>query len=485
MASPFAILGGNNDVRLNSHALCRKSMKTFIDDRELRQVEEIRPDLLKGFEVVKIWVITVMKKHRFSTLCLNELVEIFEYKRKNGQFVIPVFYHGTVYELQGQRVFFGGDAFVEHERWFKEHPEIVQKWREELTDASRLSGFRFTITSREADILLYRLDAMQRMIPGLSQFLKRKCAFGPSMASSVKKARHLVIQLNIPKPVSCPNLVHTEAASYGQEIDGLSQLEKLQVLGQGNGGTVFKVRHKQTLALYALKVMQCDRGTPPNPQELNILRQTNSPYIVKCHQIFTKPSGEVSILMEYMDAGSLEIYVKSRGRLSEDIICTISRQVLKGLFYMHSRNIVHRDIKPANLLINEKMEVKIADFGISKIIQQCLERCSTPVGTRAYMSPERLDTGKHGGYNGFAADIWSFGVTMMELYMGYYPFLEPGQEPDLPSLMLAICSREPPSLPECSSEKFRDFIRCCLQKDDPSKRWTALQLLSHPFLADA
>ncbi|KAH9726825.1 mitogen-activated protein kinase kinase 9 [Citrus sinensis] len=348
--------------------------------------------------------------------------------------------------------------------------------REALTDASRLPGFRFTITSREADILLDQ-DAIQGKIPGLSQ--------PASIASSVRKPRHLVTQLNIPKPVSCPSLVHTEAASYGQEIDGLSQLEKLQVLGQGNGGTVFKVRHKQTLALYALKVMQCDRGTPPNPQELNILRQTNSPYIVKCHQIFTKPSGEVSILMEYMDAGSLEIYVKSRGRLSEDIICTISRQVLKGLFYMHSRNIVHRDIKPANVLINEKMEVKIADFGISKIIQQCLERCSTPVGTRAYMSPERLDTEKHGGYNGFAADIWSFGVTMMELYMGYYPFLEPGQEPDFLSLMLAICFREPPSLPECSSEKFRDFIRRCLQKDDPSKRWTASQLLSHPFLADA
>lgn len=231
--------------------------------------------------------------------------------------------------------------------------------------------------------------------------------------------------------------------------------------------------------------MQCDRGTPPNPQELNILRQTNSPYIVKCHQIFTKPSGEVSILMEYMDAGSLESYVKSCGRLSEDLISTISRQVLKGFVYMHSKNIVHRDIKPANLLINQKMEVKIADFGISKIIQQCLERCSTPVGTYAYMSPERFDTEKHGGYNGFAADIWSFGVTMMELYMGYYPYLKPGQKPDFLSLMLAICFGDPPSLPECSSEKFRDFIRCCLQKDDPSKRWTALQLLSHPFLADA
>ncbi|ESR55391.1 hypothetical protein CICLE_v10023604mg, partial [Citrus x clementina] len=150
--------------------------------------------------------------------------------------------------------------------------------------------------------------------------------------------------------------------------DGLHQLERLQALGQGNGGTVFKVRHKQTLALYALKVMYCDRGTPPNPQELNILWQTNSPYIMKCYQVFTEPSGEVSILMEYMDNGSLESYVKSHGRLSEDLFGTISRQVLKGFVYMHSKNIVHRDIKPSNLLINRKKETKIADFGISKII---------------------------------------------------------------------------------------------------------------------
>lgn len=461
--------------------LCRNNIKPFIA-ADLRPGEEIGPALLRAIEGSKISVIIFSEEYASSIWCLNELVKILECKRKNGQIVIPVFYRVDPSDLQNQtgRI---GDAFAKHERRFPE--QVVQRWREALNDASRISEFRFTITGWEADILLDLLDAIQGKIHGLSQLKKGKCPFEPSVASSVKKPCHLAIQIDIPKPLFCPNLFHTAAASYGQEIDGLAQLEKLQVLGQGNGGTVFKVRHKQTQALYALKVMHCDRGTPPNPQELNILRQTNSPYIVKCHQIFTKPSGEVSILMEYMDAGSLESFVKSHGPLSEDLIGTISHQVLKGFVYMHSKNIVHRDIKPANLLINQKMEIKIADFGISKIIRQCLERCSTPVGTYAYMSPERFDTEKHGGYNGFAADIWSFGVTMMELYMGYYPYFEPGQKLDFPSLMLAICIREPPSLPACSSEKFRDFIRRCLQKDDPSKRWTASQLLSHPFLADA
>ncbi|KAJ4710102.1 Mitogen-activated protein kinase [Melia azedarach] len=299
--------------------------------------------------------------------------------------------------------------------------------------------------------------------------------------TSVRK-HCLGLRLDLPTATKRPRLcpISDAAVNYSQEDDRLSQLEKIQVLGHGNGGTVYKVRDKQTLAVYALKIMH---GNTTSTQELDILRQTSSPHVVHCHQIFERPSGEVQILMEYMDEGTLDTYRKSHGRLSEDVVAHISRQVLKGFVYMCSKNIVHRDIKPSNLLINEKMEVKVADFGVSKIMGRGLNRCSTSIGTCAYMSPERFDTEGYGDYDGYAADVWSFGVTMMELYMGYCPFLSPEEKPDWPTLMLAICFGEPPSLPDCSSEKFKDFINCCLQKDS-SKRWTASQLLLHPFIVE-
>lgn len=126
--------------------LCAESVWN-IGDRELRPGEEIRPDHLKGTEGSKISVIIFTAEYASSTGCLNELVEILECKRKNGQIVIPVFYRVDPSDVQNQTGCIG-DAFVKHERRFKEHPEMVQKWREALTDASRLPGFRFTITRR-------------------------------------------------------------------------------------------------------------------------------------------------------------------------------------------------------------------------------------------------------------------------------------------------------------------------------------------------
>lgn len=161
MASSSLRPQSNYDVYLNfrgvdtrnnitSHlysGLRRKSMKTFIDDQEIGRGEEIRPALLKGIEGSKISVIIFTAEYASSTGCLNELVEILECMRKNGQIVIPVFYHVDPSDVQNQTGFIG-DAFVKHERRFKEHPEMVQKWREALTDASRLPGFRFTTSSR-------------------------------------------------------------------------------------------------------------------------------------------------------------------------------------------------------------------------------------------------------------------------------------------------------------------------------------------------
>ncbi|KAL5721920.1 mitogen-activated protein kinase kinase [Ranunculus cassubicifolius] len=284
----------------------------------------------------------------------------------------------------------------------------------------------------------------------------------------------------LPLPLPLPN------GSSLSTVDRLSDLEKLQVLGNGNSGTVYKVRHKRTLATYALKLIRGDSDTTVRRQmfrEMEILRRTDSPFVVKCHGIFEKPSGDIAILLEYMDSGTLDNLLNRNGTFSEISCSNIARQVLNGLNYLHNHKIVHRDIKPSNLLVNSKMEVKISDFGVSKIMCRTLDPCDSYVGTCAYMSPERFDPDTYGAnYNGYAGDIWSLGLTLVELYVGHFPFSPPGQKPDWASLMCAICFGDPPSLQESgATEEFRDFIRCCLQKES-SKRWTVTQLLSHPFV---
>jgi len=190
----------------------------------------------------------------------------------------------------------------------------------------------------------------------------------------------------------------------------------------------------------------------------------------------------MAILMEYMDNGSLESALATNGTFSEERLVVVARDILHGLAYLHARNIIHRDIKPANILVNTKGEVKIGDFGVSKVVSDTLEMCNSYVGTNAYMSPERFNPDAYGGsYDGFAGDVWSFGLSLFELYVGHLPFLEGGEGLNWATLVCAICFNEPPSLPETASVEFRNFMACCLKKE-PSERWTRTQLLTHPFI---
>ncbi|XP_062118099.1 mitogen-activated protein kinase kinase 9-like [Humulus lupulus] len=308
----------------------------------------------------------------------------------------------------------------------------------------------------------------------------------------VRERRQLNLRLPLPEisdrrprfPLPLPPAAESNRSSSSSNASA-ADLEKIQVLGRGNGGTVYKVRHKKTSAIYALKIIHGDSDSNVRRQlfrEMEILRRTDSPHVVRCHEIFEKPSGDFGILMEYMDSGTLESVAKSEGTFSESKLADVARKVLDGLNYLHSHKIIHRDIKPANLLVNSKMEVKIADFGVSKIMCRTLDACNSYVGTCAYMSPERFDPETYGGnYDGYAGDIWSLGLTLMELYMGHFPLLPAGQRPDWATLMCAICFGEPPALPEGVSDEFRSFVECCLQKES-SKRWSAAKLLGHPFI---
>ncbi|XP_054785790.1 mitogen-activated protein kinase kinase 9-like [Prosopis cineraria] len=306
------------------------------------------------------------------------------------------------------------------------------------------------------------------------------------MADVVRERRRPNLCLRLPEPSLCFPIPTISSSSVSSAADITpDDVEKLQVLGKGNGGTVYKVRHKRTSAIHALKVVHGCFDPMISRQvrrEVDILQRTDSPNVVKFHGFFETPSGDVAILLEYMDLGALDTLLKNNGTLSESQIAAVARQVLHGLSHLHANKIIHRDIKPSNLLVNQNMEVKISDFGVSKVLSRTLEPCNSYVGTCAYMSPERFDPNSYGGnYNGFAADIWSLGLTLFELYLGYFPLLPAGQRPDWASLMSAICFNEPPTLPESASDEFRSFVDCCLKKES-SERWTASQLLTHPFI---
>ncbi|XP_042508758.1 mitogen-activated protein kinase kinase 5-like [Macadamia integrifolia] len=258
-----------------------------------------------------------------------------------------------------------------------------------------------------------------------------------------------------------------------------NELDRVNRIGSGSGGTVYKVRHRPTGRLYALKVIYGNHEDSVRRQicrEIEILRTVDNPNVVKCHGMFDY-AGEIQVVLEHMDGGSLE----GKTMVHEPSLASVAHQILSGLSYLHRRKIVHRDIKPSNLLINARKQVKIADFGVSRILAQTMDPCNSSVGTIAYMSPERINTDlNHGVYDGYAGDIWSFGVSILEFYLGRFPF-NVGRQGDWASLMVAICISQPPEAPITASREFREFISCCLQRE-PARRWTAAQLLFHPFI---
>ncbi|XP_056867319.1 mitogen-activated protein kinase kinase 5-like [Raphanus sativus] len=284
--------------------------------------------------------------------------------------------------------------------------------------------------------------------------------------------RNVALAVPLPLP-PLPNSTNISPAK------SLSELERVNRIGSGNGGTVYKVIHRPTSRLFALKVIYGNHDENVRRQisrEIEILRSVDHPNVMKCHDMFDL-SGEVHLLLEFMDKGSLE----GAHVCQEPELADLTRQILSGLAYLHGRKIVHRDIKPSNLLINSAKNVKIADFGVSRILAQTMDPCNSSVGTVAYMSPERIDTDQNDGrYDGCAGDIWSLGVSILEFYLGRFPFAV-SRDSDLASLLCAIAMSQPPEAPATASEEFRHFISCCLQKDPP-KRWSAQQLLQHPFI---
>ncbi|KAJ7703039.1 kinase-like domain-containing protein [Mycena rosella] len=297
----------------------------------------------------------------------------------------------------------------------------------------------------------------------------------------------------------------------------MGQLQLDEELGKGNYGTVKKVLHRPTNVYMAMKEIQLELSPAKLNgiiMELDILHRAVAPEIVEFYGAFTIESC-VYYCMEYMDAGSLDkvLGIKTtaqgggwEGELGEgapeDVLGRIAASMVRGLkFLKDNLQIMHRDVKPTNVLVNRKGMVKLCDFGVSGQLDNSIAK--TNIGCQTYFAPERIQgtttgTDVQEAFNTYtvSSDVWSLGLSIIEVAMGRYPY-PPETYSNVFAQLQAIVHGEPPQLPEVKqmtdadplevhfSEEARDWVRCCLIKD-PTRRATYGELLEHPFLvADA
>ncbi|XP_044047188.1 STE20-like kinase b [Siniperca chuatsi] len=254
-------------------------------------------------------------------------------------------------------------------------------------------------------------------------------------------------------------------------------------LGDGAFGKVFKAQNKQTGILAAAKVIdtKTEEELEDYMVEIDILASCDHQNIVKLLDAFYYES-KLWILIEFCAGGAVDAVMLELERpLTEPQIRVVCKQTLQALVYLHDNNIIHRDLKAGNILLTLDGDVKLADFGVSAKNTKTLQRRDSFIGTPYWMAPEVVmcETSKDRPYD-YKADIWSLGVTLIELAQ----IEPPNHEMNPMRVLLKIAKSDPPTLMQPSrwSPEFSDFLKRCLDKH-VDNRWNPTQLLQHSFVS--
>ena len=210
----------------------------------------------------------------------------------------------------------------------------------------------------------------------------------------------------------------------------LEDFKQLKILGQGSFGKVVLVKNENNNKLYAMKILDKKYIVKKNQvshtrTERAMLEKLKHPFIVRLNYAF-QDSKRLYFLTEFLQGGELFFHLRRNSGYKEKAVRFYMCQILLALEYMHNNNYIYRDLKPENILIDKEGNIKLTDFGLSKIMPPDETTTYTMCGTAEYLAPEIL-FGK--GYDK-TCDWFSFGVVLFEMFCGYHPFKSKGQKID-------------------------------------------------------
>ncbi|GLT35747.1 hypothetical protein SLA2020_101740 [Shorea laevis] len=267
-----------------------------------------------------------------------------------------------------------------------------------------------------------------------------------------------------------------------------SDYKLLEEVGYGASATVYRAIYlpfNEVVAVKCLDLDRCNSNLDDIRREAQTMSLIDHPNVIRAYCSFVVDRN-LWVVMPFMAEGSCLHLMKIAfpDGFEESAIGSILKETLKALEYLHQQGHIHRDVKAGNILLDSKGTVKLADFGVSACMFDTGDRQrarNTFVGTPCWMAPEVLQPGS--GYNS-KADIWSFGITALELAHGHAPF---SKYPPMKVLLMTI-QNAPPGLDydrdKKFSKSFKEMVAMCLVKDQ-AKRPTAEKLLKHSFFKHA
>uniref|UniRef100_A0A7N6AHS8 Mitogen-activated protein kinase kinase kinase kinase n=1 Tax=Anabas testudineus TaxID=64144 RepID=A0A7N6AHS8_ANATE len=263
-------------------------------------------------------------------------------------------------------------------------------------------------------------------------------------------------------------------------LDPLEDYELIHRIGCGTYGDVFKARNIRTSELAAIKIVKLDPGDDITSiqQEITMMKECKHKNIVAYFGSYHRNT-KLWICMEYCGGGSLQDIYHGKIQINSTSNFTVAF-LFQGLYHLHETGKMHRDIKGANILLTERGDVKLADFGVAAEISASVAKRKSFIGTPYWMAPEVAAVEKKGGYN-HLCDIWAVGITAIELAELQPPMFD--LHPMRALMLMSKSSFQPPKLKDKSkwSTSFHSFVKMALIKS-PRKRPSAETLLQHPFV---